>query len=312
MKNRIPCEIIRDLLPLYTDKQTRSDTSKIICGHLSHCPECARMYEEMNVPLTPAGADAPADALGKIRRKSRLEALAGVCITFFIILIVTLFKLFIFGSPEASYPSMVEVNSDMRTITVSGTVSDENKAYSHYKIEKQADACRLIVYSCLPSFIHSEETFSIDLTSQDVPLKIGERTVMPDGSIVYPMANALYDNVGFTDIADKIGLRKALGSFELQLLSTSSPYQWEIIFKETCSYSEATSKSALMKKYACAMLALSGTSKEIKWSFVSDDGSTISSSLDRNQANSMLKKPVDEYASTPKAVQQLLDELGIL
>ena len=312
MKNRIPCEIIRDLLPLYTDKQTRSDTSKIICGHLSHCPECARMYEEMNVPLTPAGADAPADALGKIRRKSRLEALAGVCITFFIILIVTLFKLFIFGSPEASYPSMVEVNSDMRTITVSGTVSDENKAYSHYKIEKQADACRLIVYSCLPSFIHSEETFSIDLTSQDVPLKIGERTVMPDGSIVYPMANALYDNVGFTDIADKIGLRKALGSFELQLLSTSSPYQWEIIFKETCSYNEATSKSALMKKYACAMLALSGTSKEIKWSFVSDDGSTISSSLDRNQANSMLKKPVDEYASTPKAVQQLLDELGIL
>ena len=263
MKNRIPCEIIRDLLPLYTDKQTRSDTSKIICGHLSHCPECARMYEEMNVPLTPAGADAPADALGKIRRKSRLEALAGVCITFFIILIVTLFKLFIFGSPEASYPSMVEVNSDMRTITVSGTVSDENKAYSHYKIEKQADACRLIVYSCLPSFIHSEETFSIDLTSQDVPLKIGERTVMPDGSIVYPMANALYDNVGFTDIADKIGLRKALGSFELQLLSTSSPYRWEIIFKETCSYSEATSKSALMKKYACAMLALSGTSKEI-------------------------------------------------
>lgn len=312
MKNRIPCEIIRDLLPLYTDKQTRSDTSKIICGHLSHCPECARMYEEMNVPLTPAGADAPADALGKIRRKSRLEALAGVCITFFIILIVTLFKLFIFGSPEASYPSMVEVNSDMRTITVSGTVSDENKAYSHYKIEKQADACRLIVYSCLPSFIHSEETFSIDLTSQDVPLKIGERTVMPDGSIVYPMANALYDNVGFADIADKIGLRKALGSFELQLLSTSSPYQWEIIFKETCSYSEATSKSALMKKYACAMLALSGTSKEIKWSFVSDDGSTISSSLGRNQAKSMLKKPVDEYASTPKAVQQLLDELGIL
>ena len=312
MKNRIPCEIIRDLLPLYTDKQTRSDTSKIICGHLSHCPECARMYEEMNVPLTPAGADAPADALGKIRRKSRLEALAGVCITFFIILIVTLFKLFIFGSPEASYPSMVEVNSDMRTITVSGTVSDENKAYSHYKIEKQADACRLIVYSCLPSFIHSEETFSIDLTSQDVPLKIGERTVMPDGSIVYPMANALYDNVGFTDIADKIGLRKALGSFELQLLSTSSPYQWEIIFKETCSYSEATSKSALMKKYTCAMLALSGTSKEIKWSFVSDDGSTISSSLGRNQAKSMLKKPVDEYASTRKAVQQLLDELGIL
>lgn len=312
MKNRIPCEIIRDLLPLYTDKQTRSDTSKIICGHLSHCPECARMYEEMNVPLTPAGADAPADALGKIRRKSRLEALAGVCITFFIILIVTLFKLFIFGSPEASYPSMVEVNSDMRTITVSGTVSDENKAYSHYKIEKQADACRLIVYSCLPSFIHSEETFSIDLTSQDVPLKIGERTVMPDGSIVYPMANALYDNVGFTDIADKIGLRKALGSFELQLLSTSSPYRWEIIFKETCSYNEAESKSALMVKYACAMLALSGTSKEIKWSFVSDDGSTISSSLGRNQAKSMLKKPVDEYASTPKAVQQLLDELGIL
>ena len=312
MKNRIPCEIIRDLLPLYTDKQTRPDTSQVIAGHLSHCTECARIYEEMNAPLTPAGADAPTDALGKIRRKNRLEALAGACITFFISLIITLFKLFIYGSPEAFYSSMVEVNSDICTITVSGTVSDENKAYSHYKIEKQGDGCRLILYSCLPSFIHGEETFSIDLTYQDIPLKIGDRTVMPDGSIVYSMANALYDNVGFTDIADKIGLRKALGSFELRLLSTSGPYQWEIIFKETCSYNEAESKSALMVKYACAMLALSGTSKEIKWSFASDDGSTISSSLDRNQANSMLKNPIEGYASTPQAVQQLLDELGIL
>ena len=59
------------------------------------------------------------------------------------------------------------------------------------------------------------------------------------------------------------------------------------------------------------MLALSGTSKEINWCFVSDDGRGISSSLDRNDAERMLKSPIQEYAESPEAVQQLLDELGI-
>ena len=59
MKKRISCEIIRDLLPLYVDGQTRPDTSRIISEHLSACPECARMYEEMNTPFPPAANDTP-------------------------------------------------------------------------------------------------------------------------------------------------------------------------------------------------------------------------------------------------------------
>ena len=311
MKKRISCEIIRDLLPLYVDGQTRPDTSRIISEHLSACPECARMYEEMNTPFPPAANDTPSDGLGKIRRKARMDTLAAVCAAILVIFIVTLFKLFVYGSPDSSFSSMIEISGETHTISVSGTVSGQNKAYSHYKIEKQEDTCRLIVYSCMPSFIHGRDTFSIELAAQDTPLKIGGLTITPDCKVIGAMANALYDNAEPADIADKLGLRKAFGGFSLKLLSTSAPYKWEIVFREHYSYETAKSKSALMEKYACVMLALSGTSKEINWCFVSDDGRGISSSLDRNDAERMLKSPIQEYAESPEAVQQLLDELGI-
>ena len=34
------CEIIQDLIPLYSDGCASAPTEKMICGHLDECPEC--------------------------------------------------------------------------------------------------------------------------------------------------------------------------------------------------------------------------------------------------------------------------------
>lgn len=41
----IKCSVVRDLLPLYIDKETGAETTALISEHLDVCPECRRRYE---------------------------------------------------------------------------------------------------------------------------------------------------------------------------------------------------------------------------------------------------------------------------
>ena len=41
------CEVIRDLLPLYTDNLTSPTTNQLIEEHLASCPECSAYLEDL-------------------------------------------------------------------------------------------------------------------------------------------------------------------------------------------------------------------------------------------------------------------------
>ena len=47
MKDKIPCDIIQDLLPLYADGLTRENTGKEIEEHLKECALCRESYDRM-------------------------------------------------------------------------------------------------------------------------------------------------------------------------------------------------------------------------------------------------------------------------
>lgn len=45
MSNKIPCSIIRDIVPLYVDDLTSSETKKIIEEHFQECDNCRMHYD---------------------------------------------------------------------------------------------------------------------------------------------------------------------------------------------------------------------------------------------------------------------------
>ena len=45
--NKISCNIIRDLLPLYVDEVVSQDTRAMMVEHLEQCAECREKYENM-------------------------------------------------------------------------------------------------------------------------------------------------------------------------------------------------------------------------------------------------------------------------
>ena len=48
MKNKIPCEVIRDLLPSYVDELTSEVTNQVIRDHLETCEDCRERYASMH------------------------------------------------------------------------------------------------------------------------------------------------------------------------------------------------------------------------------------------------------------------------
>ena len=50
MKNKLPCEIIRDLLPSYVDGLTSEVTNEAICEHIKSCDACKETLHRMQAP----------------------------------------------------------------------------------------------------------------------------------------------------------------------------------------------------------------------------------------------------------------------
>lgn len=88
--NKITCDIIRDLLPLYTDKIASSDTIKLVEEHLAQCRECSAFKNRIETPdLELVTETDNLDYLKKIRKRTDLKS--AVC--FFLVLITCVFFL---------------------------------------------------------------------------------------------------------------------------------------------------------------------------------------------------------------------------
>jgi len=55
--NKIPCAVIKDLLPSYIDGLTSEDSDRMIEEHLSECAECTELLNSMKAGLSEADED---------------------------------------------------------------------------------------------------------------------------------------------------------------------------------------------------------------------------------------------------------------
>ena len=46
--NKIPCAVIKDLLPSYAEDMTSPETCELVREHLQECPDCQSVYEAMH------------------------------------------------------------------------------------------------------------------------------------------------------------------------------------------------------------------------------------------------------------------------
>jgi len=116
------CNIVRDLLPLYTEDMVSADTAKFVKEHLEGCEECRKTYEQMIQPQVQGEnkdtkdiitenkeAVAPLVNLKNKLRKQKVQTV--LCTALFVV------ALFVSAFAVLSAPEYIPYDEDLFTIT---------------------------------------------------------------------------------------------------------------------------------------------------------------------------------------------------
>ena len=85
--NKVDCEVICDLLPLYCDSVVSDKTKKVIEQHLAGCEKCRAEYERLTeeLPVESDGLNTQEKfikTMKKQKAKNKMKIILGICIAF--------------------------------------------------------------------------------------------------------------------------------------------------------------------------------------------------------------------------------------
>ena len=110
---KVPCAVIRDLLPLYAEDLAGEESRALVEEHLADCPDCRKQYEDMKQPK-PAPEPDGAEALRAVKRVIRRRRLTAVLLAALLVFL-PLFALLARGTekyPLSYEEAEVQVESD--------------------------------------------------------------------------------------------------------------------------------------------------------------------------------------------------------
>ncbi|MCD2493049.1 DUF4825 domain-containing protein [Lacrimispora sp. NSJ-141] len=328
MSQKIPCELIQDLLPSYADGLTSEVSGREIEEHLLTCRECRCRYEALHIPSeegkkeTQSSNRKEIDYLKKVRNKNRAKIAAGIIGTIMILALAVFFKLFVTGSPSSGYEP--EISVDQGQVQIKGTLTDSAAAFVKCGLVSEGEKKRLVVYTALPSFWNKNGDFSTGYSLEEIGkgLLINGNEVMPDGSVISSKAAELFEekNPYIGDmpangrIAQTLGISDDLGGFQNSLQTTEEPYGWTLEFKDPVTGSGEELFRSRMEAYSCVLLALIDNAGEISWTYQAETEDGVherNGSVTASIASQRLGKDIKSFSGSRKQVQELLDELGI-
>lgn len=317
MNEKLPCEVIQDLLPLYIDDLTQNVTGQLIEEHLKKCESCSRKYENM---INKLGKEAiqeedtivEIDYLKKVRQKNQKKIIFSSFITIAILLLAAAIKLFVIGSPMTDYSKTITIMD--QTAEIKGAFNDSFHVYSHYKIKNG----EIIVYGCLPSFGNQSGSFTINVDLSEGDVSIGGDRLKADGKIITRKALELYkaknpyigDMSANNRVSNVLGISSDLGKYLNSLQTSKEPYGWTLEFQDEVLEGSQVKFDSTMESYACVLLALVDNCNEVSWTYTCNN-KTFTRIFSTEDAGTKMGNNIKSYASSPEKVQELLQLLNI-
>ena len=180
--NKIPCAVIKDLLPSYAEDLTSPETCELVREHLQECPDCQSVYEAMHeeIPTETEGncgiaADSSEiDYLKKVRNTGRKKIIASVLTVLLLAGGAVFAKVYLYGSPIDDFHMMVSSQCAEASTEFEETGEYEDfiifscwiegtrgQAFTHYKIRETDEGKEVVLYAAPASIFHKETTMQI-------------------------------------------------------------------------------------------------------------------------------------------------------
>lgn len=327
MSFRIPCEIIKDLMPLYVDELTSETTNDEIKNHLEACETCKSYFERMKEEIQKEAkidlemAEKEINYLKKIQKSANQKILIGIISVLILLGGGIGIKAFILGYPIEAY-DLRYLNIANNKINVSGIFEDKGNVYKNYEIKTMGSGDKkMIIYGKKSWKKDQVSAFNIQIELDEAfpALDINGNTIKADGFIISKLANELYElknpylgnPSANAKIAEALGIYKEFGNFTNALQTQTEPYGWTLKFEKPVKDEDEFNKK--MKNYAYMLMAVIGNLGEVRWDYKLETSQGI---LDKEGIRYQRQwgggeYSIKEYAESPESLQYLLNTLGI-
>ena len=178
--NRLPCHIVRDLLPLYADGLTAADTAGDLRAHLETCPECAaalRAMREGEERASQASQKRDVAYLKGLRRRTGMIVLGVVLLAALLLAAIPAVRIFLIGGEDTG--AVYRVTSQNGIIMVRGSLTGSAEAVADAHAEITDGTAVIHVRSVLVGLRRSGE---FTLTLKDPGIR---RVVTSDGRVLW-------------------------------------------------------------------------------------------------------------------------------
>ena len=317
MSYKLPCEIVRDLLPSYVDGLTSPVTGESVQEHLDTCEPCRDCYDRMRSPdrETPPGQQKELDYLRQIRRRHRRAVVASVLAAVLVIGAVLFVRTYLIGSPLPG--NQVDCN-DLAVhgtdLTLRGTVLDESRGISSIDFQEENGVVTATVNATRRSPFH-EENIEASYTAQKniKQVYIGDRILWDHGEKIISWVGEIYatkhpyvgDAPANSRTAQVLGLADALGEWSTELQTSSEPYVWTFHIKTQMPADEQQARERYLRTSACVLLALIDNLGQVNFEYMVD-GANKTLIVTETDAETIAGQNIKECGKSPKQLQNLM------
>lgn len=160
--NKISCEVVKDLLPLYVDDICSEDSKQIVASHLDTCEECRREYNQIKYDIHIEQENHDSSIISKISKKWRWEKKKSFIwgVGFLLVIVAAIVDFLIYSNftvPVSNDNILVSNVSELENGKIFFTLEVLDQLYANdYTWKQKEDAVYITINSVRYNIFHKK------------------------------------------------------------------------------------------------------------------------------------------------------------
>lgn len=322
--NKIPCEVIRDLLPSYIDELTSETTNQLVREHLDDCAGCRAVYASMRAPEREPEAEAQEqkeiDFLKKNKKRNRRIVLGSIAGALLIIAAVFCLRVFLIGNSDELQWDAANLQIEGKTMSFEAVPTGSASAIAGLTFTEEDGVVSVKARSVLASPLypgnhHGEYTASGEIRE----VRIGGRIVWSQGATVSAQAAELFetrhDYVGDMPAnqrtANAMSMTAYLGTYQNELETEQEPYGWKItLLPLEIEEAKLVQKEQDMDAFGRVLIGLIGNLDHVSFVYNTEKGE-VTRTITAADATEFLGEDIKNCAKNIRTLDALLKKSGL-
>lgn len=318
--NKIPCEIIQDLLPLYVDGLTNKVTDKEIEEHVDGCEKCRHTLESMR-----AGGDTEyvpdesekkeIDFLKKNKKRNLRIILASLGAAALIIAAVIFIRVYMVGNIIYGDWVICNVKVDGNQLDINGEPVDDVHAISNVEITEEDGVITIRTNAVMRSFFHKGGFKEIYTAKSDIrTVKVNDRILWDDGREISQLTSAVFetrhDYVGDMpangNTARSLNMQNRLGDYTVELETDKEPYGWKFYLNDDISSDARELKEYEMESMSYILIGVIGNLDRVTFEYTVDGKAEVKT-VDSAMANEFFGQDIKGCGKSARLLEELIE-----